>query len=65
MAKVESVICDICGKEMHRINLRFHFATIILYEPFALRSNRGQRIDLCDECYQKFVQFMENSEAVL
>lgn len=60
MSKKEVYTCDRCGKEMYLFTKKIDFATINLYQPYAYRSGGGERIDLCEECYQDFISFMGN-----
>ena len=70
MSKVEVVNCDRCGKEIYtsqnkwlsREVMNGHSARIVMWKPEDLRSNSGQRIDLCEDCYQEFLRFLENSK---
>lgn len=67
MASKTEIVCDKCGKEI--INpmecyfptyaLKNYSAKITLWPVGEPRSTFGQRIDLCPECYEKFVNFME------
>ena len=59
----ETVICDKCGKELAFINnaqLSHISARIDLYPIGDNRTFPRQRIDLCEECYEKFVSFLES-----
>lgn len=59
----ETVICDKCGKELSFINntqLSQISARLDLYPIGANRTYPRQRIDLCEECYEKFVSFFES-----
>ena len=62
MSKVEAIICDRCGKELAFINnvqLSKQSARIDLYAIGERRTCPSQRIDLCEDCYQKFINFLE------
>ena len=63
MSKIETLICDKCGKELAFINnvqLSKQSARIDLYAIGERRTCPSQRIDLCEDCYQEFVNFLEN-----
>ena len=64
----KSMVCDRCGK--HIVNdkgcynenyaLRDSSAKITLHRVREPRSTPGQRIDLCKDCYQSFVNWLES-----
>ena len=70
MAQKTQIVCDKCGKEI--INplecyhptyaLKNYSAKITLWAVGESRSSFGQRIDLCPDCYEKFVSFLEGGE---
>ena len=68
MSKTMSYICDICGAEIigHSAQaVAGDSALIKLWTPGEYRANHGQRIDMCMNCYESFVKFLEggaNSE---
>lgn len=59
--------CDKCGAEIQNkmkcynpnYNLKTASAKILLWAVNEYRGNSGQRIDLCEECYEKFIAFLE------
>ena len=67
MAKKTEIFCNKCGKEI--VNpigcygstsfLKNYSAKITLWGVGEPRSSFGQRIDLCSDCYEEFVSFME------
>lgn len=62
MSKVETIICDKCGKELTAINnaqISEISARIDLYAIGQRRTCPSQRIDLCEECYEQFINFFE------
>ena len=62
MSKVETVICDKCGKEITAFNntqISENSARIDLYAVGQRRTCPSQRIDLCEECFEQFITFME------
>lgn len=59
MSKLTQVLCDRCGKEITDYDIKISSARIDLWGLGVLRSYPPQRIDLCTECYEKFVNFME------
>ena len=70
MAQKTEITCDKCGKTI--VNpmkcycptyaLKEYSAKITLWGVGEPRSSFGQRIDLCPECYEKFINFMEEGE---
>lgn len=66
MQKTE-IICDRCGKEIenpykcYKSNymVKDSSAKIQLWGVGEYRGAPGQRIDLCADCYQKFIDFLE------
>lgn len=62
MSKVETIFCDRCGKEIDVINnvqLSAQSARIDLYAIGQRRTCPSQRIDLCEDCYNEFINFLE------
>ena len=62
MSKVETIICDRCGKELTTFNnaqISKTSARIDLYAIGQLRTSPSQRIDLCEDCYNEFINFLE------
>ena len=57
------ITCDKCGKEIVVIGTIFDkVATINLIPIGQPRSDTSvQRIDLCEECYQNFVNWLESN----
>lgn len=65
MSKIEQIICDRCGKELKAFNnaqISKTSARIDLYPIGQLRTYPSQRIDLCEECYEQFVNFLETMQ---
>ena len=70
MAQKKEIICDRCGKEIVEPTgyyaptyaLKNYSAKITLWAVGEPRSSFGQRIDLCPDCYEKFVNFLEGGE---
>lgn len=65
MSRSLKYFCDRCGKEFEVINnkqLSDKSARIDLYEIGRQRTCPSQRIDLCEDCYQKFIDFLEKGE---
>lgn len=69
MSQKTEIVCDRCGKEIfnpieyyHPTHaLKNYSAKITLWGVGEPRSSFGQRIDLCDGCYEKFINFLEGS----
>lgn len=64
MSRSLKYFCDRCGKEFEVINnkqLSDKSARIDLYEIGRQRTCPSQRIDLCEDCYQEFINFLERS----
>lgn len=68
MSQKTEIVCDRCGKDILHPMMRDYYsnhtakeysAKITLWGVGEPRSSFGQRIDLCPECYEKFVNFME------
>ena len=62
MSRSLKYFCDRCGKEFEVINnkqLSDKSARIDLYEIGRQRTCPSQRIDLCEDCYQEFINFLE------
>lgn len=60
MAQKVEIICDRCGSEISRYyDIKNISAKIQLWGVGEYRASGGQRIDLCEECYEKFVIFLE------
>lgn len=63
MSSIKKVTCDRCGKDLTAINNAQLSATstrIDLYPQGQPRTYPSQRIDLCEECFQEFINFLEN-----
>ena len=65
MSRVQKYYCDKCGKEIKNIinnaQLSQKTARIDLYPVGEARTCPTQRIDLCEDCYQEFINFLERS----
>jgi hypothetical protein len=62
MSRVQKYYCDKCGKEIDAINnaqLSQKTARIDLYPVGVARTCPSQRIDLCEDCFQEFINFLE------
>ena len=60
MAQKVEITCDRCGIEILRYyDIKNASAKIQLWAVGEYRTSGGQRIDLCLECYEKFVTFLE------
>ena len=56
------VMCDRCGKSRKmrtKNDIIISFAKIDLWQVGQHRSGPPQRIDLCEECCEKFIIFLE------
>lgn len=60
MSRVTTLNCDRCGAGISQINTKDSSAKINLWCPGDYRGSGGQRIDLCPECYSKFITFLES-----
>lgn len=62
MSRVTTLSCDRCGAEIpdYYKPAKDNSAKILLNAPGEYRGCGGQRIDLCIECYSKFVNFLES-----
>ena len=61
MSRTE-VFCDRCGKEITDYDIKISSAKIHFWNVDVPRSYGGQRIDLCVECTEKFIEFLEGAE---
>lgn len=60
--KISEVICDRCGKKQSLVtknDIIISFARIALHGVGQGRTTPAQRIDLCEQCYEQFIAFME------
>lgn len=66
MSKISKFFCDRCGKEIvniiNNVQLSEKTARIDLYGIGERRTCPTQRIDLCEDCYQEFVNFLEQGD---
>ena len=65
MSKSMSYICDICGKEIvgHSAQaVAGESALVKLWVPGEYRAGPGQRIDMCLDCYEQFVNFLDGAK---
>ncbi|MBR2388137.1 MAG: hypothetical protein IKB02_09845 [Clostridia bacterium] len=62
MSQKVEVVCDRCGREITSYDIKISSAKIQLWAVGEHRSMPGQRIDLCEDCYEKFVNFIEGGE---
>lgn len=59
------VMCDRCGKTRDirtKNDIIISFAKIELWRVGQHRTDAPQRIDFCEDCYEKFVTFLEGGE---
>ena len=66
MSKTMSYICDICGAEIigHSAQAAASESALIkLWTPGEYRAGPGQRMDLCLDCYERFVRLVESGAA--
>ena len=59
MSRKTEVICDRCGTEITAYDIKISSARIDLWGIGVPRSYIAQRIDLCENCYNDFVSFLE------
>ena len=59
MSRKIEVKCDRCGKEISSYDIKISSARIDIWAPGTPRSYSSDRLDFCEECYQKFVDFLE------
>ena len=58
------IICDRCGKTKSlqtKNDIIISFAKIDLWQVGQHRTDAPQRIDLCEECYEQFINYLEKS----
>ena len=64
MSQKIEITCDRCGNEISRYyDIKNESAKIQLWPVGENRTSGGQRIDLCPECYEQFVNFLEGGRA--
>lgn len=62
MSRRTEITCDRCGIEINAINnaqISAKSARLDLYPTGAPRTYPSQRLDLCEQCYEDFVTFLE------
>ena len=62
MSRVVRFCCDRCGKDLPGVNNRQISDNSARLDVYAIGSNRTgatQRIDLCEDCFERFVDFLE------
>ena len=59
MSRKTEVICDRCGREICDYDIKISSARIDLWGVGERRGGPGQRMDLCQDCYQDFIDFLE------
>ena len=62
MARKVEINCDRCGKEISAYDIKISSARIDIWAPGVARSWSGDRLDFCEECYQRFIDFLETEE---
>ena len=62
MSRKTEVLCDRCGKEISSYDIKISSARIDLWSPGVPRSYGGQRIDLCEDCFEEFTCFLEGGK---
>lgn len=60
MGRRIELVCDKCGAEIDAYNQRNQAAKLVLWGVGVNRYTEGQRIDLCEECFAKFLEMYEN-----
>ena len=63
--RINETICDRCGKAKTlrtKNDIIISFAKIDLWQVGQHRTDAPQRIDLCGECYEKFVNYLESGD---
>lgn len=58
--KIET-LCNRCGREIISYDIKISSAKIQLWGVGEYRTGPGQRIDFCEECYERFIAFLEGS----
>lgn len=60
MGRKIELVCDKCGMEINAYNQKEEAAKLVLWGIGVNRYNEGQRIDLCEDCYEKFIEMYED-----
>ncbi len=62
--KRKVVTCDICGKDITGADSKYRFKhyenSYVNYDDFEF--NKWTKLDMCDECYEKFCQFVRDGK---
>ena len=60
MSKKSTIICDRCGKEVpYNVGKSLYHHTSIFFDRFCLWDNGEERLDLCDDCTDKFRKWLK------
>lgn len=65
MSKKLAYMCDICGIEITGCSANAvmqEMATVRLWPPGEYRAGPGQRIDMCLDCYNRFVNLLDGAK---
>lgn len=57
--KTERITCDRCGVEIVSFNVKYISAKLNLWPTGVNRYEPGQRIDFCEDCFNRFIEFLE------
>lgn len=66
--KISEIVCDRCGKRKEvctKADSVNASAMLKLWGVGEYRGNPPQRIDLCCECYEEFISFLEKGGALI
>lgn len=59
MGRKIELVCDKCGIAINPYHQKEMSAKIVLWGIGDYRYNEGQRIDFCDECFEKFIDMYD------
>lgn len=59
MSRPEIIICDKCGKEIPTFRAVRETAKMQLWIVGETRTSGGQRIDLCEDCFAEFINWID------
>lgn len=60
MSSKKEITCDKCGKKIPEWCAKYYSARMRLWSVNENRTTYGQRIDLCDSCFELFIEFLES-----
>lgn len=63
--KVKMIKCDICDKDITHEDIRYKFKqyenSYVNYDDFEFQ--KWSRLDMCEDCYKRFIEFVNNERS--